>query len=139
MPRTKSSKTDKCTPPEKLEQLGSVDRFIFFQNFDGITTDGVMGFNVHDGPPGSTKHWASSGICSIALTKNQFCSKGEKIALIAEAFVATNTVPPNEMRPRITTKEIQVIREENTDRRTPTEKLEAVTNEKELFIFFQVL
>jgi hypothetical protein len=136
MPRTRSSKEDNRAPLEKLLQLDSkIELLMFYQYFDGYSTNGMVGFKTHEGPPGSTKHWG--GIFRTAMTKNQFRSKGKKLAILAQAFITNNTEPPPELRPRFDQEEINTIREESRDNRSIAEKLGAVSEILELFVFFK--
>jgi hypothetical protein len=138
MPRTRSSKEDKRTPIEKLQQFDSkVDLLIFFKYFDGYRTDGMVGFDTNAGPPGSTKHWGDSGIFQTALTKSQFRGKARKLALLANTFIQAETEPPQELRPYFDQEDIENIREGSRDRRSPVEKLAAVADHLELFVFFK--
>lgn len=137
MPRTRCKKTDDRGPLEKLQKVESkLDLYIFFQYFDGYNSDGMVGFNVNTGPPGSAKHWAG-GFFEAYLTKSQFRSKGLKLATLARFFVSEKITPPPEMRPYFTQQEINNAREEKRDKRTPLQKLGAVTDLKQLFIFFK--
>ena len=136
MPRTRSTKKDDRTPTEKLAAIDNkIDRFIFFNYYDGYSTNGMLGFKVTDKiPPGSTKH--RTGIFEV-LTKNQFRSRGKRIAILARAFIEKGEVPQQDMRPQFTLQEIEALLEENEDKRTTEEKLREVTDVKERFIFFQ--
>jgi hypothetical protein len=72
MPRTKSSKQDTRTPAEKLEGLDSIaDRLIFFNYYDGITTNGLVGFSLANGPAGSVKHKRILRSVTLATSKQQ--------------------------------------------------------------------
>lgn len=136
MPRTRSSKEDRRTPLEKLEQIDcKVDLLLFFNYYDGYLTEGMVGFNVNEGPPGSTKH--RYGVFATAFTKNQFRSKGKKLAILAKKFVDDELTPPPELRPRLNGEDIENLRLKNHDGRTPIQKLCEVDDELELFIFFK--
>lgn len=138
MPRTKSSKKDNRTPLEKLERMldSKVDLLIFFQYYDGYSTDGSVGFNIHVGPAGSSKH--RTGILAEVLTKDQFRSKGKKLALVAKAFIENSQIPPPEWRPTFDMDEIVNFRETARDLRSPEEKLAKEASEVlDLFIFFK--
>jgi hypothetical protein len=136
MPRTKSTKKDNRTPPEKLERVSSkIELLIFFQYYDGYNTGGMVGFDTNAGPPGSAKHRA--GIFEAALTMNQFRSKGKKLATLARAFVDNKLIPMPELRPQFDQDEIENMREESKDSRSPIKKLDVVSEVMELFVFFQ--
>jgi hypothetical protein len=139
MPRTRSSKEDKRTPEEKLQQVADskIDLLIFFKYFDGHRTDGMVGFDINAGPPGSTLHWGDGGIFQIALTKSQFRGKGRKLALLAKTFIQAKIEPPQDLRPQFDQEDIVQIREGSRDRRSPDEKLAAVADILELFVFFK--
>lgn len=115
-----------------------VDRMIFFHYYDGFNTDGMVGFDINAGPPGSTKHWRG-GILETAMTSDQFRSKGKTLAVLARAFLDEKVTPPQELRPQFVLEEINKIRNENEnkDTRSPAEKLSVVTDNFELFIFFK--
>ena len=134
MPRTKSSKEDNRNPLEKLHQIESkIDRLIFFNYYDGYSSDGTIGFDIKAGPPGSSKH--RNGIFQT-LTKNQFRSKGKKLAKLSLVdFVRTKAVPPIELRPQLTLEDVESIREISVDSRSPSQKLSDVTDPRDLFIF----
>jgi hypothetical protein len=137
MPRTRSSKKDLRTPLEKLEQMRSkIELAIFFGYYDGIRTGGALGFHVTDKvPPGSTKH--RTGIFEIALSKDQFRSKGKKLSQVASAFIANDETPPDNYRPHFDPQEIDDMRTKNQDSRTAEEKLAEVDDLTELFVFFK--
>jgi hypothetical protein len=138
MPRTKSSKKDNRTPLEKLERMldSKVDLLIFFQYYDGYSTEGSVGFNINVGPAGSSLH--RTGILAEVLTKDQFRSKGKKVALVAKAFIESRQVPPPEWRPTFDIEEIANLRETARDHRSPEEKLTKEASEVlDLFIFFK--
>jgi hypothetical protein len=137
MPRTRSSKEDKRTPIEKLQQFDSkVNLLTFFECFDGHRTDGMVGFDIN-APPGSRKHWGDGGIFQTALTKSQFRGKARKLALLAKTFIQAKTEPPHELRPCFDQEDIENVREGSRDRRSPVEKLAAVADHLELFVFFK--
>eukprot|EP00957_Ditylum_brightwellii_P038665 2922919-Ditylum_brightwellii.AAC.1 len=65
-----------------------MDCLICFDYYDGYMTEGMIDFDTKNvGDAGSTKHWASKQIFQILLTKDQFCSKGEKDVLLAKAII----------------------------------------------------
>lgn len=137
MPRTKSKKKDTRTPLEKLNRIQcKVELLMLYNYYDGLTTEGALGFHVApDKPFGSTKH--RTGIFEIAFTKNQFRSKGKALAQIAKEFIDTDTKPPNELRPTITSKEIEGLRERGKETRSPNERFDSITDELEIFVFFK--
>ena len=56
MPHIKSTKTpDNCTPLEKLQPIESKADRLLFQYYDGVTTDGAMGFDINAGAIRSAK------------------------------------------------------------------------------------
>jgi hypothetical protein len=70
---------------------------MFYQYFDGYSTNGMVEFKTHKGLPGSTKHWG--GIFQTSFTKKQFRSEGKKLAMLSKAFILNNTGPPPALRP----------------------------------------
>lgn len=136
MPRTKSSKKDNRSALEKLSRIDDkLDRLIFFNYYDGYTTEGNIGFQVNENaPPGSTKH--RTGIFQV-LTKAQFRSKGKKLAVLAQQFIEDNMVPSQDLRPHFDVEAVQAILRQNEDTSTPEEKLGRIKTVEELFIFFQ--
>jgi hypothetical protein len=138
MPRTKSSKKYDQTPLEKFQRIDSaVDRLIFFKYYDGYYSDGNVGFDIHGGPDGSTKHYFQDGIFKAAMTKDQFRMKGKRLALLAKRFIDKEETPPMESRPQIDIQQVENIREERRDKRSLTEKLQLVSDSVDLFIFFK--
>ena len=138
MPRTKASKRDDRTPLEKLHAIDDkkIDLFIFFQYYDGLRTDGALGFHVtKEVPPGSTKHWV--GIIAQTMTKDQFRGKAKRLILIAQGFIYMKEAPPENLRPDFTLQEVQNLRESSRDKRTIEEKLAQVKDTTELFVFFK--
>jgi hypothetical protein len=138
MPRTKSSKkNDTRTPLQKLNKIEcKVELLMFFHYYDGLTTDGALGCHVTPKIPfGSTSH--RTGIFEIAYTKDQFRSKAKKIGQIAQQFIDSDSQPPEELRPTISPEEIQSLREQGKDMRSPAEKFQTITEELELFVFFK--
>jgi hypothetical protein len=95
-----------------------VDLLIFFQYFDGYSTNGSVGFNIHDGPAGSSKH--RTGILADV-----------------QAFIEIEVIPPPEWRPTFDMEKIQDFRKTARDHRLPEEKLAKVSEVLELFIFFK--
>jgi hypothetical protein len=94
----------------------------------------MVGLDINAGPPGSTKHRA--GIFEAALTMNQFRSKGKKLVTLARAFVDNKLIPTPELRPQFDQDEIENMREESKDNRSPLKKLDVVSEVMELFVFF---
>ena len=135
MPRTRPSKKIDETPIQKLRKQSKFDRLIFYKYYDGLKTNGMLGFKVDDkAPVESTKH--RTGIFEI-LTKDQFRSKAKKIYLIAKAFIEKEEDPPQELRPQFTFEEVQEMVKEKPDERTLKEKISIYPSAEERFIFFQ--
>jgi hypothetical protein len=149
MPRTKSTReADKRDPAEKLEYINSViDRYIFFEYYDGYVSKGLIGFQITNepqpkdslaGPPGSMKHKRARNILNF-MTAGVFRGKGKKLSLLAKEFIDKNQVPLQDLRPRF---DISIPIDEmqasvNADKRTPTEKLSQVETAIDRFIFFK--
>ena len=76
MPRTKSSKNDNRSPPEKLIAIDcKLELLLFLKYYDGYYTNGMLGFKMTDEvKPGRTKH--CTGIFEL-LTKINFVIKQE--------------------------------------------------------------
>jgi hypothetical protein len=149
MPRTRSTRAaDTITPAEKLARIDSViDRYIFFEYYDGYATNGLIGFQISNeplprnnlaGPLGSVKHKNARNILGF-MTGGQFRGKGKKLALLAKAFIDNNEAPAQDMRPRldlaIPIAEMQPT--VNADRRTPMEKLVESNDIIDRFIFYK--
>jgi hypothetical protein len=144
MPRTRSTKGPDTRPPaEKLAKICSaIDLWIFFNYYDGIVSSGLVGFDPLQ-PLGSTSH--KNGNCLLNhLTNAQFRAKGKKMGLLAKEFVDQNIVPAREARPALDSeasvqelvRDIERELELKRDKRSPDEKLDAVTIPVQLFIFF---
>lgn len=135
MPRTRCKKEDKRTNAEKLARLSTkVDRFIFFGYYDGIRTNGALGFDMDAGRPGSARH--RTGLMAKVLTANQFRNKGRKMAELAEAFLDSREEPDHQLRPLFSVEEIEELERAQLDTRTPDDKLMEVVDETELIAFF---
>jgi hypothetical protein len=145
MPRTCSTKEqDRRTPAEKLKEIRSiVDKYILFQLYDGMVSNGLVGFDPKL-PKGSVYHKRGKPLLDH-LTKSQFRGKAEKMAKLAIEFIESNTIPAGESRPNLETQALvdQVLAEigkasekSRRDTRPPAEKLDGMTNPIQLFIFF---
>lgn len=140
MPRTKSTRTDKRTPQEKLdEMLSPVDRLIFFNYFDGINSNGMYGFSITE-KPGSVKHKRTLN-CLDTMTPNKFRSKAKRMALLAQQFVDRDIVPDESLRVALhEPSEMEAIMAEMTppvDEDPICEALDKITDKVELFIFYR--
>lgn len=134
MPQTKCSKEDNRTPLEKLKAIDTkIGLSMFFNYYDGISTKGMVGFDLKIGPPGSTKH--RTGIFPVAYTKGQFRSRGMRYASLAQQFIKANEIPPPELRPHLSAGEIEEIQAVARDDRSPMDRLNQITDPLELFIF----
>lgn len=115
-----------------------VDREIFFNYYLGFNSGGKQGYTILK-KPGSTAHRRGVG---EVYTKNQFRSKGKKLALLANAFLATKEsdegeiIPPMDQRPTFTAEQIHQMIEDRKDKRTPLKKFEDELAGKEVMEFF---
>jgi hypothetical protein len=142
MPRTKSSKQPDDKPPaERLQYIRSkIDLYIFFQYYDGYSTEGLVGFDPKH-PPGSTKHKNLSKIFDH-LTPAQFRGKGQKLVKLVKVFIDKKAVPSPELRPHFDSQTsieellLEIAGATKKDTRTPEEKLAEVTTLVDRFIFF---
>jgi hypothetical protein len=145
MPRTRSTKeVDKRSPAEKLIYIRSdIDKFIFFQYYDGMISEGLLGFDPKHGF-GSAHH--TKGVRLLDhLTTGQFRGKGQKMGQLAKEFVDNNLVPAGEHRARFDSAasiqqlvlDINQKIQAKRDTRTPQEKLAAIKNPVQIFIFYQ--
>eukprot|EP00957_Ditylum_brightwellii_P178505 13597862-Ditylum_brightwellii.AAC.1 len=90
MPWIRASKSNTCTSFEKLEDISPMHRMIFFDYYDGYKSNGMVGFDIVN-TARNTKHWSSKNIYKTFLTKNQFHSKGKKVALLVKDLVNLST------------------------------------------------
>lgn len=145
MPRTRSTKGPDTRPPaERLASVTStIELLIFFKYYDGMVSAGLMGFDPKY-PLGSAFHRKKAEPLFDHMTKPQFRAKGQKLGELAKAFVKEGIVPAREVRPSLDSevsvqelvRDIQRQIEAKSDRRSPAEKLDAVTNPIQLFMFF---
>ena len=84
---------------------------------------------------GSSKHY--TGVIPLLLTKHQFRTKGRRLYLLAKKFIDDGKEPPGELRQRFTPGEIDEMKERNRDKRTTLEKVDAIHDPVELFVFFK--
>jgi len=139
MPRARASKSDTHTSLEKLEDLSPMHHMILFDYCDGFKSNGMVGFNVVN-TAGSTKHWSSMNVYKTFLRKSQFCSKGEKVALLAKDLVNSPT-DLNHLRPNVDAEFIELLQKDQ-ESNTPSQNKrlqQLVTSEDaiEIFIFDQ--
>jgi hypothetical protein len=93
-------KKDTRTPEEKLEGISkAIDRFIFFQYYDGYTTNAEIGFSPKSGPPGSVNHKRAFTILD-PVTPSAFRLKGKEMAGLVQEFIKKGTVPSADIRPQ---------------------------------------
>ena len=140
MPKTRSTRgEDTETPAAKLGKIESkLDHFLFFNYYDGLTTDGAIGFKVDEKTRvGSVKH--RTGIFEI-YSKSQFRSKARKYGVLVESFRKRKEEPPENLHPQFTVEEVQeLVKTKNVSDRTPTEKLSDYKTIEESFIFLSTM
>lgn len=145
MPKHKSSKNYNPSAMDVYLKIDSdIDKEIFFNYYIGYTSGGIQGYKVtKKHPEGSTTH--REGGVGMVYTKNQFRSKGKKLALLAKRFLQTKespegeVFPPLEERPTFTEAEIKGMVEDRKDKRTLLQKYEDELKDmdpREFFIFF---
>jgi hypothetical protein len=94
-----ATEKDTRTPEEKLTEVTkAIERSMFFNYYDGISTDGRIGFNPRSGPPGSVNHKRAYAIFD-PVTPSDFRLKGKAMAGLAKDFVDKNVVPSEDLRP----------------------------------------
>ena len=90
---------------------------IFFDYYDGYKSNGMVGFDDVN-TAGNTKHQSSKSVYKTFLTKNQFCSKGKKVALLAKDLVNLPT-DLNHLRPNVDAAFIELLQKDQ-ESNTPT-------------------